>query len=108
MDRKQMENSRKRKGEELNRGENKNLDKQGKKDGHNQADQPAKPVYGNCGKGHFGECLAGKNACFRCKQIRHLANDCPVFGNTKFAEKKGPGGRARVFNMQLLNRGKSI
>ncbi|XP_038891719.1 uncharacterized protein LOC120081117 [Benincasa hispida] len=34
-------------------------------------------VYKSCGKRHWGYCLIGMGTCFRCKQARHTADQCP-------------------------------
>ncbi|XP_075518290.1 uncharacterized protein LOC142552399 [Primulina tabacum] len=36
------------------------------------------PVCPTCGKPHKGECLVGSGRCFRCKEMGHTAQKCPL------------------------------
>ena len=42
-----------------------------------------RPVCKNCGKRHWGRCLIGTGACFRCKQEGHTAEQCPGTQSSK-------------------------
>ncbi|CAA0835697.1 Uncharacterized mitochondrial protein AtMg00860, partial [Striga hermonthica] len=72
-----------------------------------QATQPIqqvladRPPCATCGRGHRGECLAGKNICYRCKRPGHMAQYCPERGQDQ-QQQPGPGGRARVFTLTQL------
>lgn len=32
----------------------------------------------NCGKKHFGKCLAGTSGCYDCGKNDHTVRDCPA------------------------------
>uniref|UniRef100_M1DD77 Gag-protease polyprotein n=1 Tax=Solanum tuberosum TaxID=4113 RepID=M1DD77_SOLTU len=38
----------------------------------------SKPTCTNCGKKHFGKCLAGTNGCYGCGNIDHQVKNCPT------------------------------
>ncbi|XP_049364126.1 uncharacterized protein LOC125828847 [Solanum verrucosum] len=38
----------------------------------------SKPTCTNCGKKHFGKCLACTNGCYGCGNIDHQVKDCPT------------------------------
>ncbi|XP_075489521.1 uncharacterized protein LOC142528364 [Primulina tabacum] len=40
-----------------------------------------RPVCPNCGKPHKGECLVGSGLCFRCKEMGHTTQKCPLSSN---------------------------
>ncbi|XP_073275429.1 uncharacterized protein [Primulina huaijiensis] len=37
-----------------------------------------RPLCPKCGKPHRGECLVGSGRCYRCKEIGHTAQKCPL------------------------------
>ncbi|XP_075479333.1 uncharacterized protein LOC142520218 [Primulina tabacum] len=40
-----------------------------------------RPVCPKCGKLHKGECLVGSGRCFRCKEMGHTTQKCPLSSN---------------------------
>ncbi|XP_075500095.1 uncharacterized protein LOC142538678 [Primulina tabacum] len=40
-----------------------------------------RPVCPKCGKPHKGECLVGSGRCFRCKEMGHTEQKCPLSSN---------------------------
>ncbi|CAA2998901.1 uncharacterized protein LOC111395025 [Olea europaea subsp. europaea] len=51
-----------------------------------------------CGRTHRGECLQGKNVCFRCGKPGHIIRDCPTHTQKKDDNSdQNQKGKARVF-----------
>ncbi|XP_022857992.1 uncharacterized protein LOC111378931, partial [Olea europaea var. sylvestris] len=50
-----------------------------------------------CDRPHKGECLLGKNICFKCGKSRHFVKECPQ----NYTQKAGDDtkGKARVFSL---------
>ena len=67
-------------------------------EGSNPKPQQRKPLCHSCGKNHNGDCMKGKNVCYRCWQPGHMAFNCPVGKGTKVATPgKPPARNARAF-----------
>ncbi|XP_073017853.1 uncharacterized protein [Primulina eburnea] len=43
-----------------------------------------RPLCPKCGKPHKGECLIGSGRCYRCKQMGHTAQKCPLSADKVF------------------------
>ncbi|XP_073024312.1 uncharacterized protein [Primulina eburnea] len=54
----------------------------GKMEQHNKPSMPSSDVElslcPKCGKPHKGECLVGSGRCYRCKEMGHTAQKCPL------------------------------
>lgn len=60
---------------------------------------PTLPVHEyviKCGKEHEGECLAGMNVWYFCKQLGHVGFICPVYKKKDDAKPSKPSSR-RVY-----------
>ncbi|KAL2526134.1 Pepsin-retropepsin like protein [Abeliophyllum distichum] len=56
------------------------------------------PPCPKCSRTHGGECMYGKNVCYRCGKSGHIVQNCQE-PPPKRDNKKGKGGEARVFTL---------
>ncbi|KAK4729740.1 hypothetical protein R3W88_022728 [Solanum pinnatisectum] len=60
--------------------------------------QFSKPTCHNCGKKHFGKCLAGTSGCYGCGKSDHQVRNCPTLTakgkEAKQASLSGPDSNA--------------
>ncbi|XP_073314710.1 uncharacterized protein [Primulina huaijiensis] len=68
----------------------------GKMEQRNKPSAPSsnmeRPLCPKCGKPHKGECLVGSGRCYRCKEMGHTAQKCPL----SYDKRKVQG---RIFTM---------
>ncbi|KAK4708613.1 hypothetical protein R3W88_029538 [Solanum pinnatisectum] len=67
----------------------------------------SKPICTNCGKKHFGKCLAGTSGCYGCGKNDHQVRNFPTLTakgrEAKQASLNGPDLDAPKKNLDLLN-----
>ncbi|XP_031286440.1 uncharacterized protein LOC116145148 [Pistacia vera] len=56
--------------------------------------------YKKCRRRHRGECLVGTNVCFRCRQLGHIARDCPICSATSVPAVGGM--TTKVYNVAQM------
>ncbi|XP_073035270.1 uncharacterized protein [Primulina eburnea] len=72
-----------------------------------------RPLCPKCGKPHKGECLVGSGRCYRCKEMGHTAQKCPlssdkgkVQGRIFTMTKEGANPDSSVISGNILISGK--
>ncbi|XP_073035210.1 uncharacterized protein [Primulina eburnea] len=89
----------------------------GKMEQHNKPSMPSSDVERSlcpkCGKPHKGECLVGSGRCYRCKEMGHTAQKCPlssdkgkVQGRIFTMTKEGANPDSSVISGNILISGK--
>ncbi|XP_073291024.1 uncharacterized protein [Primulina huaijiensis] len=89
----------------------------GKMEQHNKPFVPTsgteRPLCPKCGKPHKGECLVGSGRCYRCKEMGHTAQKCPlssdkgkVQGRILTMTKEGANPDSSVISGNILISGK--
>ncbi|XP_075483675.1 uncharacterized protein LOC142523828 [Primulina tabacum] len=89
----------------------------GKMEQRNKPSAPSsemeRPLCPKCGKPHKGECLVGSGRCYRCKEMGHIAQKCPlsydkgkVQGRIFTMTKEGANPDSSVISGNILISGK--